>query len=554
MSNKIPQAEKDLVPYLETLGLHSPPFSAESRPAKPFIDPEWQQYLHQILHLVQTSDLILAIVGEKGLGKTTLINMVIDNLPDNIRHCMIRIEANQGAQGLLNQWAECLDLPHNLQPAAMLPLIDEQAALLRRYDQILLLVLDDAHLLSPEALNMLRYMQEGSEGREESLPWRILLSVDPAHMTQFMLYGEKIHFIQLAPFTEKQTEAYLLHRLRNAGLQGELPLSGQEIEFIHKISKGIPAEMHALAHARLLGLDEIPTLSSTSPPSAHEELPQREPDIPAVLHKDINTNRPRRSGMMILSATILALVLVAVFFQGQINSLFQGTPGDSTQQQAVREKLQLPEQQEYLLKSIPYPVPRISTPRINTPGISTPVVQATEPTQTEAPTGQARSDSTAIVPPTLTAAPEQAMQATAEPEKISPVEKTPESKTAISTPTESAVEKTTTTHTSDSKAESIHDKEWVLQQNPKHFTLQLMGSSTLSAVENIASSPRLRDQASVYKIMHNEQDWYVLLYGVYNSRADAKTAISKLPASLRKNTPWIRPYADIQQEIRVGKK
>lgn len=549
MSNKIPQAEKDLVPYLETLGLHSPPFSAESRPVKPFIDPEWQQYLHQILHLVQTSDLILAIVGEKGLGKTTLINMVIDNLPDNIRHCMIRVEANQGARGLLNQWAECLDLPHNLQPAAMLPLIDEQAALLRRYDQILLLVLDDAHLLSPEALNLLRYMQEGSKERDEPLPWRILLSVDPAHMTQFMLYGEKIHFIQLAPFTEKQTGAYLLHRLRNAGLQGELPLSGQEIEFIHKISKGIPEEMHALAHARLLGLDEIPTLSSTSPPSAHEERPEREPDIPAVLHTDINTNRPRRSGMMILGTTILALVLVAVFFQGPINSLFQATPGESAQQQAVREKLQLPEQQEYLLKSIPYPVPRISTPRISTPG-----VQATEPTQAKMPTEQARSVREAAAPPTPPAAPEQPVQATAEPEKIPPVGKTPEPITAKSTPTEPAAEKTTATHTSNSQAESIHDKDWVLQQNPKHFTLQLMGSSTLPAVENIASSPRLRDQASVYKIMHNEQDWYVLLYGVYSSRADAKTAISKLPASLRKNTPWIRPYADIQQEIRVGKK
>jgi DamX protein len=81
-----------------------------------------------------------------------------------------------------------------------------------------------------------------------------------------------------------------------------------------------------------------------------------------------------------------------------------------------------------------------------------------------------------------------------------------------------------------------------------------MGSSRLPAVANIARSPRLQEQASIYKILRNGQDWYVLLYGVYNSRSEAKAAITGLPAGLRKNTPWLRPYADVQQEIRVGKK
>ena len=554
MSNKIPQAEKDLVPYLETLGLHDLPFSADPRSCKPYIDAEWQQYLHQILHLAQTSDLILAIVAEKGLGKTTLIDLVIDNLPDNIRHCRIRIEANQGAQGLLNQWAECLDLPPNLQPAAMLPLIDEQARLLRRYDQILLLVLDDAHLLSPEALNMLRYMQEGSDQGGEGLPWKILLSIDPAHMTQFMLYGEKMHFIQLAPFTEKQTAAYLLHRLRNAGLQGELPLSAQEVEFIHKISKGIPAEMHALAHARLLELEEIPTLASPPHADAKEESTHTVPEIPHEFLKNIRASLPRRTGMLILGGVIVALILVAVFFQQQINSLFQGTPGELKQSQAVRETLKLPEQQEYLLKSIPYPVPRISTP----------VPRKTESMHAEVPAQASQAEKTPAPAPKLSPQPSpqpppESPQQTAQVNK-EPITNTPVVQAAVKpetapiqnlSPTPKKAEPALQDNT---ESTPYHGKEWILQQDPKHFTLQLMGSSKLTAVANIARSPRLHEQASIYKILRNGQDWYVLLYGVYNSRSEAKAAITDLPAGLRKNTPWLRPYADVQQEIRAGKK
>lgn len=53
-----------------------------------------------------------------------------------------------------------------------------------------------------------------------------------------------------------------------------------------------------------------------------------------------------------------------------------------------------------------------------------------------------------------------------------------------------------------------------------------------------------------YQTTHQNRDWFVVVSGVYSTRAEARAAVNAMPASLRKQSPWVRPLGDVQKVIR----
>ena len=45
--------------------------------------------------------------------------------------------------------------------------------------------------------------------------------------------------------------------------------------------------------------------------------------------------------------------------------------------------------------------------------------------------------------------------------------------------------------------------------------------------------------------LRSGKDWFVVFYGEFGSREEARAALAKLPASLRQEEPWIRTLGDI---------
>lgn len=87
---------------------------------------------------------------------------------------------------------------------------------------------------------------------------------------------------------------------------------------------------------------------------------------------------------------------------------------------------------------------------------------------------------------------------------------------------------------------------WIRHQSPSHYTLQLASSKNVSLIEKYISDNNLEGRAGYYKSRRGGENWYALVYGSYASLAIAKAAIASLPAGLRKWSPWVRKYADIQ--------
>ena len=96
-----------------------------------------------------------------------------------------------------------------------------------------------------------------------------------------------------------------------------------------------------------------------------------------------------------------------------------------------------------------------------------------------------------------------------------------------------------------------HREAWLLQQPPKSYSLQLLGSRNEKSVTRFIEDNRLDlRQTSYYRGKFKDSEWFVLLYGLYPSRSAALEARERLPAALRKSKPWPRSLESVHSAIR----
>ncbi len=93
--------------------------------------------------------------------------------------------------------------------------------------------------------------------------------------------------------------------------------------------------------------------------------------------------------------------------------------------------------------------------------------------------------------------------------------------------------------------------EWIAQQNPAAYTIQLFSTSSEQALLGFVQRHRLRDTA-YFRSGASGQNWFSLIHGVFDTVEDARTAAERLPAALRGEQPWIRRIGDLQAIIGQG--
>lgn len=97
------------------------------------------------------------------------------------------------------------------------------------------------------------------------------------------------------------------------------------------------------------------------------------------------------------------------------------------------------------------------------------------------------------------------------------------------------------------------DGAWLLQQDPKHFTVQLLGAPDPSAMARLIANygVQLGDNGLAYAVTQRDQrDRYNLFYGVYDSAEKARAAMDSLPDALRANKPWVRQMRAVHMALR----
>ncbi|RDK92653.1 DamX protein [Enterobacillus tribolii] len=82
-----------------------------------------------------------------------------------------------------------------------------------------------------------------------------------------------------------------------------------------------------------------------------------------------------------------------------------------------------------------------------------------------------------------------------------------------------------------------------------HYTLQLSSASRSDTLNAFAKQQNLPNYL-VYETTRDGKPWYVLVSGIYASPAEAKKAVSTLPAGVQAKQPWAKPLSQVQKEIK----
>jgi DamX protein len=85
------------------------------------------------------------------------------------------------------------------------------------------------------------------------------------------------------------------------------------------------------------------------------------------------------------------------------------------------------------------------------------------------------------------------------------------------------------------------------------YMLQLTGTASESRIRQFVAtfSPQLR--LSYIKLWRNGEPWYVALVGPHPDRPAAQQAVKSLPEALRREQPWVRRVASLQQALAASR-
>ncbi|MBL8391375.1 MAG: hypothetical protein JNN21_05820 [Candidatus Accumulibacter sp.] len=99
----------------------------------------------------------------------------------------------------------------------------------------------------------------------------------------------------------------------------------------------------------------------------------------------------------------------------------------------------------------------------------------------------------------------------------------------------------------------LQDSQWLLQQNPAAYTVQLVTSPSQSDMARFIdrNMAHLALDSLAYSVSEGAQgERYNLFFGVFPTLTQARAAIAALPTELRVNQPWVRPMRSVQESLR----
>lgn len=236
-------------------GFSRTPFTKHLAPSQLYDHPGHKEAVARITWAISESAICL-LTGEVGAGKTVAARAAVAAL-DASAHTVIYLpNPLVGARGIHSEIARAL----GVNPAFHRPALLAQSAELlarerdERHKQTVLVV-DEAHLLSPEALEQIR-LTTNSSMDAESLLAVILIAQPTLRRTlrrgTFAALDQRIAVrYHLQPLTTDEVTGYLAHHLKLAGRTDPL-FADDAAAAIAQTSRGLPRQIGNLAVAALV--------------------------------------------------------------------------------------------------------------------------------------------------------------------------------------------------------------------------------------------------------------------------------------------------------------
>lgn len=243
--------------YESYFGFSESPFENNLDHRFLFISDDHKEVLAALSYFIKTKKGFAIICGDVGTGKTMLINSFLSTLPEYVQPIIV---ANPGVTSLelLRYIAKTLEIEVK-EKEGILELTDAVKELLKEAKSLnkqFVLIIDEAHLLSDQALEEIRLLSN-IETQEQKL-LQILL-VGQYELSYKLDRLEMRHLRQrininrfLSPMNASETIQYVDHRLRQVGSSFSVIFEDNCGRAIYKITGGVPRNINQLGDNALL--------------------------------------------------------------------------------------------------------------------------------------------------------------------------------------------------------------------------------------------------------------------------------------------------------------
>jgi general secretion pathway protein A len=244
--------------YLRHYGLRELPFELTPNPRYLFMTPQHREALANLQYGLSTAKAVTLLIGEAGMGKTTLLRAALDS--EACRKTRAVHITNPGLSR--NEFVETLARSFGFSGAAQTSkatLLAELETVLterRRRGEITALIVDEAQRLSEELLEEIRLLANIETDTEKLLP--LVLAGQPEMADRLNEAGlrqlkQRIALrCEITPFGLSDTAAYIASRIRTAGGDAARLFTREAVMLIHECSRGIPRTISVICDNALL--------------------------------------------------------------------------------------------------------------------------------------------------------------------------------------------------------------------------------------------------------------------------------------------------------------
>lgn len=244
--------------YAAYFGLKENPFKLSPEPGYLFLSEQHRDALNYLIYGIQEKKGFVLISGGIGTGKTTICRTLLNMLDNSIETALV-FNTKVSEAELLDEITSEFGIELSGESRTKKACIDALNRFLLRNSaagKTAVLLIDEAQNLSNDVLEQVR-MLSNLETEKEKLLQIILVGQPEIQETlakpALRQLNERITVrFSLKPFSAKEAEAYIEHRLNVAGGAGKGIFARDAFPVVQNYSCGIPRRINALCDRALL--------------------------------------------------------------------------------------------------------------------------------------------------------------------------------------------------------------------------------------------------------------------------------------------------------------
>jgi general secretion pathway protein A len=252
--------------YLSFYGLKKQPFHITPDPEFLYLSPSHKEALAAIIYGVEEKKGFVAITGDVGTGKTTILRSYLDGKKDGSLKIIYIFNAKLSFEGLLKTIYRELGLPVESDDAVeMVNKLYEVLIEEYRQQKTVVLVVDEAQNMPVDTLESLRMISNLETSKDKLI--QIVLVGQPEF--ERTLNSDRLRQLKqrvairatILPLTKSESLDYITFRLQKAGAPSSLVFTAAALKEIIKKAQGVPRVLNVLCDNALitgLGYEQKP--------------------------------------------------------------------------------------------------------------------------------------------------------------------------------------------------------------------------------------------------------------------------------------------------------